>query len=161
MLRPFVGLCAAGIALATAGCTQEEAQLQVTDAWVRISPVASNPSAGYFTVKGGEKAVQLIGVSSPVAIRTEMHETMADHGAGDGNSDGKGHGMTMMKPVTSVDVPARGTVAFAPGGRHAMFWNINPGIVPPRTMPLVFTFSDGTQIEVAARTVAVGAPAPK
>jgi copper(I)-binding protein len=157
MLRPLLGLVAAGLALTTAGCAQEEAQLQVTDAWVRISPVASNPSAGYFTVKGGEKAVQLIGVSSPVAIRTEMHETMADHGSGDGN----GHGMTMMKPVTSVPVPARGSVEFAPGGRHAMFWNINPGIVPPRTMPLVFTFSDGTQIEVAARTVAVGAPAPK
>lgn len=137
------------LVLGTAGCAKQE-ELRVTDAWVRMAAVPNNPSAGYFTVRGGPEDAQLISVSSPVAIRSEMHETMAGH-----------QGMASMQPVTSVPVPAGGVVKFEPGGRHVMFWNINPGIKPPKTMQLVFAFSNGERIEVAAPTIAAGDPAPK
>lgn len=147
--RPIPYALAAAALLLTAACAREEEQLSVTDAWVRLSPVASNPSAGYFTVKGGPQDVQLIGVSSSVAIRAEMHETMTGM-----------QGMASMKPIQSVPIPAGGEVKFEPGGRHVMFWNVNPGVKPPRRMPLVFSFSDGTRLEVAAQTVAAGSEAP-
>lgn len=149
MFRRALLVASLPLALAASGCAKEE-ELRVTDAWVRMSAVPANPSAAYFTVRGGPEDVQLIGVSSTVAIRSEMHESMTGH-----------QGMASMKPVESVPVPAGGTVKFEPGGKHVMFWNINPGIKPPRTMPLVLAFSNGERIEVAATTIAAGDPAPK
>lgn len=149
MFRPLLLASTLAVALASTGCAKEE-ELQVTNAWVRMSAVPNNPSAAYFTVRGGPEEVQLISVSSTVAIRSEMHESMTGH-----------QGMAGMKPISSVPVPAHGTVEFEPGGKHVMFWNINPGIKPPKTMPLVFAFSNGERIEVAAATIAAGDPEPK
>ncbi|HEV2569323.1 copper chaperone PCu(A)C [Sphingomonas sp.] len=134
--------------IALAGCAKEE-QLRVTDAWVRYSPVRENPSAAYFTVRGGPQDVSLIGVSTEVAIRSEMHETMAGQ-----------QGMAAMKPVTSVQVPAGSEVKFEPGGKHVMLWSINPGIKPPKRITLTFSFSNGERIQADAPLVAAGEPAP-
>lgn len=149
MFRRMLLVSVLPLAIGLTGCAKEEA-LRVTDAWVRMAAVPNNPSAAYFTVRGGPEDVQLISVSSTVAIRSEMHETMAGH-----------QGMASMQPIKSVPVPAGGEVKFEPGGKHVMFWNINPGIKPPKTMPLVFAFSNGERIEVAAPTIAAGDPAPK
>lgn len=139
----------AGLAvIALAGCAKEE-ELRVTDAYVRVSPVAQNPSAAYFTIQGGPQDVSLIGVSTEVAIRTEMHETMAGH-----------QGMASMKPVTNVQIPAGSTVRFEPGGKHVMIWNLNPGLKPPRRIALNLSFSNGERIIVDAPLVAAADPAP-
>lgn len=149
MFRRTLLLSTLPLALVATGCAKEE-ELRVTDAWVRLAAVPANPSAAYFTIRGGPQDAELIGVSSSVAIRSEMHESMTGH-----------QGMASMKPIQSVPVPAGGAVKFEPGGKHVMFWNINPGIKPPRTMPLVLAFSNGERIEVAAATVAAGDPPPK
>jgi hypothetical protein len=135
--------------VALAGCAKEE-QLRVADAWVRFSPVRENPSAAYFTIHGGPQDVSLIGVSTEVAIRSEMHETMA------GMS-----GMASMKPVTNVQVPAGSEVKFAPGGKHVMLWNINPGLKPPKRIVLIFSFSNGEKLQMDAPLVAAGQEPPK
>lgn len=148
MIRSLPLALAPAALLLASGCAKEE-ELRVADAWVRMAAVPDSPSAGYFTIHGGPQDVQLLSVSSPVAIRTEMHETMTGM-----------QGMAAMKPITSVAVPAGEDVAFAPGGRHVMLWGINPGIAPPKTLTLIFTFSNGERLQVAAQTVAAGAPAP-
>ena len=132
-----------------AGCAKEE-QLRVEDAWVRFSPVRENPSAAYFTIHGGPQDVSLIGVSTEVAIRSEMHETMS------GMS-----GMASMKPVTNVQVPAGSEVKFEPGGKHLMLWNINPGLAPPKRIVLTFAFSNGEKLQANAPLVAAGQEPPK
>jgi periplasmic copper chaperone A len=78
-----------------------------------------------------------------------MHETMAGH-----------QGMAAMKPVTSVQVPAGSEVKFEPGGKHVMLWNINPGLAPPKRIPLQLSFSNGERLRVYAPLVAAGNPAP-
>lgn len=134
--------------VALSGCQQKKT-LHVTDGWVRLSPVRDNPSAAYFTLHGGPTDATLISVTSPVVIRTEMHESMS-----------KG-GMTTMAPLKTVAVPAGGTVAFAPGGKHVMLWYVNPGVKPGWTMDLRYTFSDGTIIVRRAKVVGPGDPPPK
>ncbi len=120
--------------------------LRVDGAWVRLAAVPKNPAAGYFTIHGGPKGDRLLEVSSPVVIRTELHESMAGSG-----------GMTSMKPIESgVEVPAGATVTFKPGGRHAMMFNVNPGIVPPRSLPMVFSFASGERITVDAKVLRAG-----
>ena len=146
---PITLFAASAVALATAGCAQEQ-QLRVTDAWVRLAAVKGRPAAVYFTVHGGPADATLVGVSTEVAVRTEMHESMR---AANG-------GMT-MDAIRAVPVPALQSVRFTPGGRHAMLFDVNPAVQPGGIVTFVFTFADATRIEQTARVIAAGDPAPK
>jgi periplasmic copper chaperone A len=131
-------------ALTLAGCGPDPV-LRVDGAWVRLAATPKAPAAAYFTVYGGPKADRLLDVSSPVVIRTELHESMM------------GGGMASMKPIEAgVEVPAKGTVVFKPGGKHAMMFNVNPGIVPPRSLPMIFVFASGERIQVDAKVLLAG-----
>ncbi len=119
--------------------------LRVNGAYVRLAATPKNPAAGYFTVIGGPKTDRLLDVSSPVVIRTEMHESM------------KSGAMMSMKPIEGgIEIPAGGVVEFKPGGKHVMMFNVNPGILPPRTLPMVFTFASGERIAVDAKVLRAG-----
>lgn len=123
-----------------------EPELRIDDAYVRLAATPKNPAAAYFMVVGGPKADRLMDVSSPVVIRTEMHESMAGSG-----------GMMSMKPIEGgIDVPAGSGIEFKPGGKHVMMFNVNPGIIPPRTLPMIFTFRSGERISVDARVKRAG-----
>ncbi|MBB3981268.1 hypothetical protein GGR44_000915 [Sphingobium fontiphilum] len=124
--------------LASLAACGDPAPTYVDQAWIRVSPNADSPSAGYFTVHGGDAPVTLRGVLTDRAQRVEMHETINDGG------------MMKMQAVDSVDVPAKGTVTFAPGGKHIMLWGINPAAVEQGKMPLTFLFSNGDRIIVDA-----------
>ena len=119
--------------------------LEVSDAWIRLSPVPDNPSAAYFTLHGGATEERLTGVSSPQVARAEMHETMA----GD-------HGMAMMAPVKQFAVPAGGVLSFAPGGRHLMLFGLDPAATAGREVRLDFAFASGRSLSAKARVRAMG-----
>lgn len=146
MKRPALFASLALFALSACG---QEPQLRVSDGWVRLSPLPDRPSAAYFTVHGGPTPAELISVRSSVAIRTEMHDMAMD-----------GNVMKMRLIEGNVAVPAKGQVSFAPGGRHIMLFNVNPGIKPGSAVPFIFTFADGTRIQYNARAQAAGDPAP-
>ncbi|MEG3164902.1 copper chaperone PCu(A)C [Sphingomonas sp. PB2P19] len=131
-----------------ASCAQPK-ELSVDGAWVRLGAVPGSPAAGYFTVHGGPAPATLISVTTDVAIRSEMHETMT-----------KGT-MSAMAPLQRVEIPANTDVAFKPGGRHVMLFNVNAGI--KRGSPLLFTFAfaDGTRILRNADVIAAGDPGGK
>jgi copper(I)-binding protein len=114
-MRSLVAVMVAAVALA--GC--EQAQLGVEDAWVRLPAVSSRPGAAYFTVKGGNEATSLLAVSSPAAVRTELHE-MKHEG-----------GMMTMAPIKDVAIPAGATVKFEPGGKHIMLYDLSPELRAP------------------------------
>ena len=135
-------------ALSLAGCGKPK-PLRVDHAWVRLPAVPRQPAAAYFTVHGGPEAATLIAVTTDVAITAEMHESMTSGG------------MASMKPIATVPVPAKTDVAFAPGGRHVMLFDLNPAIRPPRPITLTFSFSNGERILVDAASIAAGAPAPR
>jgi copper(I)-binding protein len=118
-------------------------------AWVRLPAVGGAPAAGYLTLTGGRKATALVRVESAMVQRIEMHESMG--GAG---------GVMTMKPLDRLDVPAGGTVSFAPAGKHLMLFGIDPAVKPGTAVPLRFGFADGTTAEAEAKTVAAGEDAP-
>lgn len=146
-MRAFSGLFAA---LLLASCQQAPAELSADGAWVRLPAVRENPGAAYFTLHGGSAPAILLSVTAPFAVRTELHESMK----GD-------HDMAMMKPVKDVAVPARGTVAFEPGGKHVMLFDVAPDLRAGEKAPLTLTFADGKKLEVQAILVGAGDPAPK
>jgi len=120
----------------------------VSDAWVRLSPVPDRPAAAYFTVHGGKDGDRLITVESRKAGRIELHE------------GGMKDGMMTMRAIDGVDVPAGGEAKFAPGGNHAMLFDVATDVKPDGEIPLTFRFRSGKSIEVNARTQAAGDAAP-
>ncbi|KQX26095.1 MULTISPECIES: copper chaperone PCu(A)C [unclassified Sphingomonas] len=116
----------------------------VSDALVRLAVVPGGPAAGYFTLVGGVKDDRLLRIDSAVANKIELHESVMDGGV-----------MT-MRPIAEVPVPAGKTVAFAPGGSHAMLFGVDPRITAGTGVPLLFTFASGAKIEVEAKSAAAG-----
>ena len=133
--------------LALGACQRHD--IYIDKGYVRLAAVKGQPAAAYFTLHGGGKDSTLISIGTEYAIRSEMHESM------------KMGGMSSMKPVDHLALPADGTLEFKPGGKHLMLYDLNPEIVPGRTLALTFTFSDGTRLEYPALVIAAGATPPK
>ncbi len=106
-----------------------------------LSPVDSNPSSMHFNVYGGPADVHLLRVSSPSAIRTEMHDVGVDPKTG----------AVTMKPMTRVFIPSGEKVEFKKGGKHVMVWGVN--LIPRRLgeIEVEFLFSNNQRILVEAR----------
>jgi periplasmic copper chaperone A len=135
-------LCLA--ALLIAGCGTKPVE-SVTGATVTLPAVPGRPGAAYFTLNGGAADNRLMQVSSPQSVRIELHESSMKNGM-----------MTMNPLEGGVAVPAGGKVIFAPGGKHAMLFDLNPKIGPGTTMRLSFTYANGRVIEAEAAVKAAG-----
>ncbi len=144
-MRGFPGIVAAALLLAGCG---KPAELGADQAWVRLPAVAARPGAAYFTIRGGAEADTLLAVSTPAALRTELHETVDKAG------------VKSMQPTRDVAVPARGTVQFAPGGRHVMLFDLGPAVKPGTRVPLALAFASGKKLELQATVVGPGDPPP-
>ncbi len=141
-LRHFPIVCA--VAMSVAGCGGTPAE-KVTDARVRLPAVKANPGAAYFTLHGGAADARLVDVSSPQAVRAEMHDmTMA------------GGMMKMVRMESGVAIPAGGKVSFASGGKHVMLFDMNPKVKPGDSVTLTLTYADGRTREVLAKAEAPG-----
>jgi copper(I)-binding protein len=90
----------------------------VTGAWVRPPQGMDRPAAGYLVITAGVSADALLGVTTSVAGRVEIHETTTDSA-----------GMSGMHPVARLDVPASTTVELKPGGYHLMLMDVRAGAI--------------------------------
>ena len=135
-------------AAALASCGQPKT-VAVDHGWVRLSAVAGRPAAAYFELHGGPADTALVGVDSPDASRAEMHESKVENG------------ISTMAPLPQADLPAGKTVAFAPGGKHVMLFDLDPATAPGGQVRLHFTFADGRTIDAAFPAVAANAPVPE
>jgi periplasmic copper chaperone A len=92
---------------------------------------ASGPtSAAYFViVNQGSEADTLVGASSGVASKAEMHETRIVNDVAE------------MVPIPSLDVPAGGRVEFKPGGYHVMLEGLNQDLKVGETIQLTLQFA--------------------
>jgi periplasmic copper chaperone A len=134
------------LAMFATGCGRP-AELRVSDAVVKLSPVDTNPSALYFTIYGGEREVQLLRVISNSVIRAEMHDSTGDPATG----------MLTMQPMQRLVVPAKGKIEFKRGGKHVMLWGVNLIARRLEKLEVEFVFSNGDRILVTAPIEKIGA----
>jgi copper(I)-binding protein len=140
MNRRIFTFSAAAAALLLAGCGPTP-QLKVKEAVLTLSPVDSNPSVLHFNVYGGPEDVHLLRVSSPSAVRVEMHDVAVDPKTG----------AVTMAPMNRVLIPSGEKIAFKKGGKHVMIWGVN---VIPRRLGVIeteFLFSNNVRILAKAR----------
>lgn len=99
------------------------ADVQVSNAWVRAT-VPGQPVAGAYLDIRASSRLKLVGVSSSVAERGEIHEMKEEDG------------MMKMRGVKAVELPAGKTVSLAPGGLHVMLFGLAEPLTEGRKVSL-------------------------
>jgi copper(I)-binding protein len=135
-------------ALATAGPPS------VSDSWARATPPGVSVGAVYLTINGGSADDRLVGASTERASMVQLH-TIEE-------SDG----VTAMRHVDGVAVPARSQVVLAPNGTHIMLMGLTGPLVAGETFPLGLRFEKAGEQTVRVVVRAAGeqgpaAPAPR
>jgi copper(I)-binding protein len=106
-------------------------------AWTR--PAAQGQTgAGFLTLKNPDaKPDALVAVSSPLARTVQVHQSSMSGG------------MSSMKQLTRVELPAGGSVTFAPGGYHLMLVGLTKAVKVGDTVPATLTFASGAKVQVS------------
>ncbi|MGP6157469.1 MAG: copper chaperone PCu(A)C [Vulcanimicrobiaceae bacterium] len=133
-------LCFVAMASAFAPSAGVAATLAIVNAWSRP---ATGSGVVYATiVNRGARSDRLLGGSSPLAARLEMHRTTTSNAsgsmAGRGNMPAR---MTTMLPVPSVSIPAGGQTVFAPGGYHIMLIGLRHDLKAGERVPVRLHFA--------------------
>lgn len=95
------------------GTELQAAAPEFLSGWVRTPAAGRDVTAGYVSLRAGAEDDQLVGASSPIATRVELH-TMEDDGE-----------VMRMRQVDAIDLPAGETVSLAPGGDHLMLFGVD------------------------------------
>jgi copper(I)-binding protein len=124
------------------------AQVTVERPWSRATPPGAKVGAGFMTLKNAGNADRVVGASSPVAGRVEMHVTVRE---GD---------VMKMREVKGFDVPARGSFELKPGGAHLMLMDLKRALKKGEKVPLTLKLEKGGELKVELLVEEVGARAP-
>ena len=112
------------------------AQVSVEKPWSRATPPGAKVGAGFMQLRNAGAADRVVGASSPVAGRVEMHITVRD---GD---------VMKMREVKAFEVPAGGSFELKPGGAHLMFVNIKAPFKDGDKVPLTLKFERAGEVKV-------------
>ena len=120
--------------------------------WARASAGAARAGAAYLRiVNAGAEADRLLGASSPVAERVELHtHRMRD-------------GVMRMRRIEAVAVPGNEAAELKPGGDHVMLMGLTGPLTQGGTFPLTLSFEKAGKITVpvAVRPVTARGPGMK
>ena len=126
---------AAGAAGAAAGPARAGAIL-VSHAWIRVLP-GDLPAAGYARLENrGDESMALVGARSGTYRRIMLHESLMSGG------------MSEMKRVSHLTIPAHARAALSPGGYHLMLMDAVRPVKPGDRVPLTLVFAGGSTEKV-------------
>jgi len=131
---PVVGLAA----LALLGGCERTPAVTAEDVVITLPAMSGRPGAAYFRLESNAAPERLTGITSPAAERIELHETRSEGG------------MTGMVPLDRPAFDADRSLAFTPGGRHAMLFGLKPGLRPGDRVAVTFTFEKAQPVTVEA-----------
>lgn len=146
MIKHVLALCAAAT-LSSAAL----AQVTVSDAWLRATVPVQKTAGAYLTLQSVQ-AARLVGATSPLAGRVEMHQMEMS-------------GQTMkMKAVDGIDLPAGRKVDLAHAGYHLMFLELKGQLKEGDTVPVTLTVEDAAHqrasmiVNVPVKPIGYAAP---
>ena len=120
--------------LGTGASMAASANVSVEQPWMRFI-IRSRPAAGYFTLhNNGDAAMKLTGAASPACGMLMLHQSK------------EVNGVEKMMMVKSIDVPAHGTVTFAPGGYHLMCMKPKAAMQVGKSVPVTLSFAGGEKV---------------
>lgn len=146
-------LALAGLLIAPATAADTPAQttdIEVTGAWLRVLP-GDLPAGGYAVLRNrGDDARDITGADSEAYDDVMLHQS---------SSEG---GVSRMRMLKKLTLPAHGEVRLAPGGYHLMLMHARHPVTPGDTVPVTLHFADGSRLRVdfTARPANASGPAP-
>ena len=115
----------------------------IMNSWVRESHAKAKVNAGYMTlVNIGDEAVQLVSVESDSYKNIEVHEMVTVDG------------LMEMNEVTDMEIPAKGQVQLAPGGKHLMLMEPNQHLKTGQEVDMTLIFKSGKKQKVTLKVAA-------
>lgn len=144
--RMAAGVIALAIATPITAQTVKRGDLSITDAWSRQTASGQANGGGFMTIGNRAKRPdRLIGGSSPVAEKVEIH-TMSMDG-----------GIMRMRPLPNgLAVPAGGKLELKPGGYHIMLIGLKAPLRLGTRVPLTLRFQHGGSVTVQLKVEQIG-----
>lgn len=139
---------AGAMVIAPAFAAQKTASpLEISHPWSRATPPGATTGAGYLAITNpGKTPDRLVGGSTPVAAKLEIHE-MSMTG-----------GVMRMRPVAGGLVIGAGqTVTLKPGGYHLMLIGLKRPLKAGEQVPVTLTFERAGPVKTALDVQATGA----
>ncbi|MEZ5574039.1 MAG: copper chaperone PCu(A)C [Halioglobus sp.] len=128
-----VGLVAILLSLAVEA--EQKTNVEFENVWVRAMPPFQTNSAGYLTLTNrGDTAIAIVGASSNVAEKVELHTTR------------KVDGLMRMEPLEALAVAPGERVELAPGGMHLMMFGLAFRLVPDDDVRLCLQLASGDEV---------------
>ena len=123
----------------------------VQDPYVRLAPPNAPATGAFMVIKNnGDKDVKVLKADNPVSKVTELHTHLHEGG------------VMKMRPVSAIEVKAKGEAVLKPGGLHVMMIDLKAPMKEGDIVPITLTFDDGSSKQVDAKVVrpmAAGMPA--
>ncbi len=157
-----IALVGAGLFLLMSNVSHASDEFAISNVWARESPPTVSNGAVYLVIKDlSGNGDRLIGVSTDIAARAELHEhrmeathdsesddqpEKKDHdkdGHGGHRHDGQSgskHGMMKMRQVEAIEVPTNGTVELRPLGYHVMLFDLKAPLKDGERFDLTLEF---------------------
>ena len=115
--------------LMLAACDQSaKPDLNVRDGWARATAEGQTSGAVYLTIDNKGGADRLVSVSTDQAAMAMLHENAT------------ANGVSQMRMLESVDIPANGQAVLAPGGKHIMLEGLRGELVKGYRFEVQLTF---------------------
>ena len=120
-------------------------QIEVDDLWVRATAPGQVNGAGYMDIENnGATNDRLVAVRSGVSQTVELHQTATTNG------------VSTMRKVDGMEVPAHSEVKFVPGGNHVMFLNLKAPLQEGTTFPATLVFEKAGSVDVQFKVKPLG-----
>jgi len=124
----------------------EKHNIVVKDAWSRARPDSAKVGGAFvMIINDGAKVDRLIGVKSPVAKRTEVHESFMKDG------------VMSMAPVDGIVIEPGEKVMLKPGGLHVMLMGLTQKLKMGEEFPMTLVFEHAGDIKVMVHVKDAGA----
>ncbi|MGI8526215.1 MAG: copper chaperone PCu(A)C [Pseudolabrys sp.] len=132
------------------GADVKAGALQISAAWARATPKGATIGGGYMTItNSGTISDRLIGGSSAVSDKIELHEMSMDNG------------VMKMRPLASgLEIKPGQTATLTPGGMHMMFVGLKQPLTQGQTFKVTLEFEKAGKVEVDYPIAGIGARGP-
>ncbi|HZL31382.1 MAG TPA: copper chaperone PCu(A)C [Pseudolabrys sp.] len=124
--------------------------LKISASWARATPKGASVGGGYVTITNtGTVPDRLVGGSTPVAGRFEIHEMSMDNGV-----------MKMRMLPRGIEIKPDETVNFKPGGYHVMLVGLKQQLTQGQHFKATLEFEKAGKVDVDFVVEGIGAQAP-
>jgi len=123
--------------------------LKVEQPWARATPGNAPNGAAYLrVVNHGQQMDRLVGATSPVSRKVELHTHTMEGG------------MMRMRQVSAVEVHPGEPAVFQPGGNHIMLIDLKAPLKEGESFPLTLVFDEAGQVTTEVTVQGVGSMGP-